>query len=167
MYGRKRKTVKVPSDPSEAFGKALKTAFNILGYKDNTRKELCSKLTERGYSPETADAVCDYMAEKGYLNERRMLIRKVKYMAESRLYGKRRILFELSHKSFDPETLSGLDFECDEELSEIDFVQICLRLLIKKGGQRDQKTYAALMRCGHTPSDIKAAYKEIEKLQEE
>ena len=35
---------------------------------------------------------------------------------------------------------------------------ICGKLLEKRGGVRDEKTYAFLRRYGHTPSDIRAAY---------
>lgn len=159
MYNKPRK-IKVPTDSSEAFGKALKTAFNILSYKDNTSKELKGKLTDRGYLPETVEDVCSYMAEKGFINDERMMYRLVRTLACTKLYGKRRIKQFLCQKDFDKETLNSLDFE-NEEISDIDFADVCYRLLKKRGGERDEKTYAFLVRHGHSPSDIRAAYKRM------
>lgn len=164
MYGRVKK-VNVPQDPKAAFEKALRTAFNILGYKDNTRKQLISKLEERGYGAETVESVVEYMTEKGYLNDNRMMISLVRSMAEKKLYGKRRIVQELRLKKFEDDDISSLDFE-DTELSDIDFTEICFRLLKKRGGERDQKTYAFLLRHGHTPSDIKSAYRMMQQYEE-
>ena len=53
MTFRKKKKVRIPDDPEEAYRKALKTAMNIVGYKDNTEFTLREKLSERGYSGET------------------------------------------------------------------------------------------------------------------
>lgn len=160
------KKVRVPSDPEKAYGAALKTAFNILGYKDNTVYQLKEKLMERGYSPETVDSVCDYMISKGYLNDIRMIQRSARSLALSKLYGKRRIMRELSLKHFSNEAYQTLNFDGDE-LCDIDFAEVCLKLLKKKGGARDEKTYAFLMRYGHSSSDIKKAYELLNKENKE
>lgn len=157
MTFRKKKKVRIPDDPAEAYRKALKTAMNIVGYKDNTEFALHEKLTERGYSGETADAVCEFMKSKGYVDDSRMLIRTARSLAVGKLYGKARIRQELAAKHFDREVLASLDWDC-EELSDIDFSEMCLKLLKKRGGEKDDKTYAFLKRYGHSSSDIKAAY---------
>ena len=158
MFDHSAKRVNVPSDPEKAFAKALKTAFNIIGYKDNTEKQLKDKLTERGYDSDTVDAVCSYMTEKGFVCDERMLYRLVSRLATSKLYGRARIMQEIKRRDFAPEVLDSFDFE-NEELEDVDFVDCCLRLLKKKGGARDERTYAALRRYGHSPSDIKEAYR--------
>lgn len=155
MY--KKRKVRIPDEPDKAFAQALKTAFNIVGYKDNTLYQLREKLSERGYSEETVDSVCSYMTEKGFVDDRRMLYRLVRSLACSRLYGRARIRQELKRRHFDPEALESFSFE-DEELEDLDFVQNCLKLIKKKGGRRDERIYAALIRYGHSPSDIKKAY---------
>lgn len=157
MTFRKKKKVRIPDDPEEAYRKALKTAMNIVGYKDNTEFTLREKLSERGYSGETVDAVAEFMKSKGYVDDSRMLVRTARSLALGKLYGKARIKNELAMKHFDREVLAALDWDC-EELSDIDFAKICGKLLEKRGGVRDEKTYAFLRRYGHTPSDIRAAY---------
>lgn len=157
MINRQVRKKRVPSDPKEAYTAALKTAFNIVGYKDNTLFQLREKLTERGYTEDTVNAVCEYMTEKGYVNDVRMIMRSARSLALSRLYGKKRIVYELSHKHFSVDAMNALNFD-NEELCDIDFAEVCLRLLKKKGGERDDRTYAALIRYGHSVADIKKAY---------
>ena len=160
MYNRRKKPKAVPSDPEEAFGAALRTAFNILGYKDNTEYQLREKLNERGYNEQTVDAVCSYMIEKGFINDERMLYRLVRSLADSRLYGRARIKREIVRRHFSQNALDTFDFD-NEELEDVDFVENCLKLIKKKGGMRDERTYAALVRYGHSPSDIREAYKRL------
>lgn len=157
MTFRKKKKVRIPDDPAEAYRKALKTAMNIVGYKDNTEFTLREKLSERGYSAETVDNVTEFMKSKGYVDDSRMLIRTARSLANGKLYGKARIKNELAQKHFDREVLSSLDWD-SEELADIDFAEVCLKLLKKRGGTRDEKTYAFLRRYGHSPADIRAAY---------
>jgi len=159
MYKRPRK-VRIPDSPEEAYRNALKTALNIIGYKDNTEGQLRDKLAERGYAPETVEDVVAWMIAKGYVNEERMLYRTIHLLAEGKGYGKMRIRQELQRKQFKPETLNALRWD-DEELADIDFAHVCLRLIRKRGGVRDEKTYAFLRRYGHSASDIREAYRRL------
>ena len=157
MNNRKPRRVRIPDSPEEAYRNALKTAMNIVGYKDNSEATLRQKLAERGYAEETVDGVLGYMVAKGYVNEERMLYRTVRLLAEGKLYGKERIRQELQRKAFRSDVLAQLDWS-DESLADLDFAVLCYRLLKKRGGQRDERTYAALRRYGHASSDIKKAY---------
>ncbi len=164
MYKKRRASA--PSDPEKAYGAALRTAMNIVAYKDNTLHQLRSKLTERGYTDATVNDVCEYMISKGFINDTRVIFRYARSLALNKLYGKRRIMRELSLKHFTREAYDAFSFESDE-LEDVDFVEICLKLLKKKGGERDEKTYASLVRYGHSPSDIKEAYKRLKNENEE
>ncbi len=157
MTGNRKRTRKVPDDPARAYSAALKTAMNIVSYKDNTERTLYRKLSERGYQADTVEAVVEFMRSKGYVDDGRMLLHTARNLALVKLYGKARIRNELSLKGFDRETLDSLDWS-GEELCDIDFTEICLKLLKKRGGERNEKNYAYLRRYGHTSSDIKAAY---------
>ena len=154
-----------PSDPEKAYGAALRTAMNIVGYKDNTLHQLKTKLTERGYAEKTVNDVCEYMVSKNYVNDTRMIFRSARSLALNKLYGKKRIMRELALKRFTDEAYDAFSFD-DGELDDIDFVSVCLKLLKKKGGARDDKTFAFLMRYGHSVSDIKEAYKRLENEDE-
>lgn len=151
--------------PEESYQAALKTALHILGYKDNSERMLAEKLTERGYTPETIEEVKDFLVKKGYLNEERMLVNTARSLALGRGYGRRRIVSELRRKKFEEARIASLDFESD--LEEVDFVSVCQRLIQKRGGARDEKTYAFLLRYGHSPADIREAYRRIEKSRNE
>jgi SOS response regulatory protein OraA/RecX len=100
------------------------------------------------------------MKAKGYVNEERMLYRTVHLLAEGKGYGRMRIRQELQRKQFKAETLNALDWE-NEELADLDFAAICLRLIQKRGGLRDEKTYAFLRRYGHLTADIREAYRRL------
>ena len=70
MTFRKKKKVRIPDDPEEAYRKALKTAMNIVGYKDNTEFTLREKLSEnaicriQSYTIETMAAEHDRIFQK-------------------------------------------------------------------------------------------------------
>ena len=157
-------------DPEEAYRAALKTSLNILGYRDNTEAQVREKLLERGYTEETVNAVIAWLLAKRYLDDERMMLAAVRQLSLGKLYGKARIRQELRRKHFSSEAIEALDWE-SEELSAIDFTEICLRLLKKRGGMRDEKTYAFLVRYGHQGSDIRAAYRllaeEMKTIEEE
>ena len=161
-FCKRQKQIKIPDSPDEAFKKALKTAFNIVGYKNNTEYDLRHKLLERGYFSETVEDVMQYMKQHGFIDDRRMLFAEIRTLALTKLYGKARIKQELLIKHFDRTLISELDWDCDE-IGDIDFGQICLKLVKKRGGQKDQKTYAFLKRYGHTPSNIKKAYDDLKE----
>ena len=160
MYNRRKKPLRIPEAPEEAYRAALKTALYIVGYKDNTEAQLRDKLTERGYTAKTVEDVVAFMTAKGYLNDERMLYRAARLMAEGKGYGKRRIRQELQQKKFRNGLVSALDWE-RKELADIDFAEICRRLIVKRGGVRDEKTYAFLCRYGHTVADIREAYRRL------
>ena len=160
MYNRRKKPIPISQAPEEAYRAALKTAFNIVGFKDNTEAQLRDKLTERGYEAETVDDVVAFMIAKGYLNDERMLYRTARLLAEGKGYGKMRIRQELQQKKFSSDGIAALDWE-REELADVDFIEICRRLIVKRGGARDEKTYAFLRRYGHETADIREAYRRL------
>ncbi len=162
MNKRRGKPAPRNATPEEAYHAALKTAFHILGYQDNTEAQIRDKLTERGYSPETVENVVAFLLTKSYLDESRMLHRAVRSLAEGKLYGKLRIRQELARKRYRPDVLASLDWE-GEELGDLDFAAICYTLLRKRGGERDEKTYAYLRRYGHSNADIKEAYRRLKE----
>ena len=65
-----------------------------------------------------------------------------------------------------PEILNALRWD-DGELADLDFAAICLRLIRKRGGVRDEKTYAFLRRYGHSTADIREAYRRFAEEEED
>ncbi len=142
----------------EKYKKALKSAVGILAYADCTAKTLAEKLSKKGYDRETSDFVVDYVVSRGFLNEERYLGRFVEFLAEKKLFGKRRIALEIYRKGFD----SDIVRDCLPDIIErIDFGEIAYSAAKKLNkGDRD-KLYASLLRMGHSFSDSSAACKRI------
>ena len=140
------------------FKKAARSALNMLDYADCTEKKLREKLARKGHDEDAIDFAVSYAKKVGYLNEARYLENAVYAIANSKLYGKRRLVTELYTKGFKREDIANIDF------SEIDFAANCAKriLKIKNRYSDERKLYAALMRYGFSPSDIKDAFRIIE-----
>ena len=65
-----------------------------------------------------------------------MIFRAARSLALGKLYGKKRIVRELALKRFSDEAYDAFSFDSDE-LEDIDFASVCLKLLKKKGGARE------------------------------
>ena len=144
------------------YEKAVRTAFNILDYADNTEKKLREKLKRKGHPPEAVDFAVEYAKKSGALDDRRYMRRLAEQMATVKLYGRRRIVNELYVKGFKKSDILSLD------LSGVDFGALCAGRIKKTASrypERD-KMYAALLRYGFTPGDISRAYETIEEEEE-
>ncbi len=142
--------------------KAARSALNMLDYADCTEKKLREKLSRKGYDEDEVDFAVKYAKKVGYLNEERYLANAVYGIANSKLYGKRRLVAELYSKGFKREDIANIDFD------EIDFVSNCAKRIekIKNRYSDGRKLYAALMRYGFSPSEIKDAIRITEEENE-
>ena len=131
---------------------AMRTAVSLLAYKENTRKELFSKLVERGYSGENAAKAVNFSVEKGYLSEERYLNRYVESCVKS-LYGRKRILMSARKKGFDEELLT------DDLFDSVDFEEYCYSALLKCKKPTANKARNALLRRGYFSAEITRALK--------
>ena len=133
---------------------AKRTALSLLACKENTERELFEKLRDRGYAPEEATQAVEYVKGKKYLDEERYYIRLVENAANTKLFGKTRILQEIRLKRFSAETVA----KCAEKaFAEIDFEENCRRALAKIYRGDKRKAAMALMRRGYGQNEIKAA----------
>ena len=141
-----------PTVPPE-YEKAVKTAFNVLEYADNTEKQLREKLKRKGHAPDAVDFAVNYAKETGALDDLRYMRRLAERLATVKLYGRRRIVNELFVKGFKKSDILSLD------LSEVDFGVLCAERMKKTASRypEREKMYASLLRYGFTPSDIAAA----------
>ena len=146
--------------------RAFRTACNVLGYADRTEGYLREKLNGKKYDPEIVERVISMMKEKGFLNEERMLLRQVEYMSRVKLWGKRRILYEIPQKGYTKETLASFDIGC-EELSSIDYVENCVKLIGKKKEEDPGKLFAFLTQYGYSGDEIRRAMKIARERKEE
>ncbi|MBR5515939.1 MAG: regulatory protein RecX [Clostridia bacterium] len=135
--------------------KAARSALNILGYADNTEKKLREKLTRKGFNEDERDFAVGYAKKMGYLNEKRHLEMAVYSLANTKLYGKKRIVQDLYVKGFKKSDIAQADF------SEIDFPKNCAKRIrqTKKNYSDVNKLYIALLRYGFSGDEIKEAFK--------
>jgi len=136
---------------SEECTRARKTAVNILSFSDNTELRLREKLAAKGYSREAADDAVEYVICRGWLDEQKQAESVLRYLAEVKLFGRRRILQELRKRGFRRTVIDSCDFD------SFDFAVNCRRLWEKRGNMDDERTVAYLIRAGYNGDDIRAA----------
>ena len=151
-------TTRTMNDRENQLKAAIRTGLNIIGYKDNTEKMLREKLARRGYDCDVVEDAVGYLKSKGYLNEMKMLDSAVHSLALSKLYGKPRIIRELTAKGFSRDSIS--DYFASGEADDIDFFSICRKAFEKHGGETDRKTYAYLCRRGFGADEISRVFRE-------
>ena len=135
------------------YEKAVKTAYNILDYADNTEKKLREKLARKGHAPDAVDFAVEHAKKTGALDDLRYMRRLADRLATVKLYGRRRIIAELYAKGFSRTDILSLD------LSEVDFGVLCAERMRKTASRypEKEKMYASLLRCGYAPADVAAA----------
>ncbi len=136
--------------------RALKTAYNILAYADNTEAKLRRKLAERDYEADIIDEVVETVRASGALDEERMLVSKLNYLINTKKYGRRRVAADLRKLGFSRELVESVDWD------DFDFIAACASQIKSRGGL-DDKTFAALLRRGYLVSEIKAAAKIVDE----
>ena len=139
---------------------AVRMALSLLAYKENTEKELRTKLIDRGCSEEDADSAIAYVVQKRYLSEERYFMRFVESCARTRLLGRRRILAEAKRKGFSEKTVSAF---AEKAFGAIDFDECCFEAYKKCRLPTKEKIVQALLRKGYGIDNIKAAFRKAGK----
>lgn len=146
-------------DLQAQYRRGREKAYDLLGYRDHSRKELYEKLL-RYVSPEAAEQVCDLMEEQHFLDDERYAKKFAKYFLETKKWGQRRAKFELMHRGISAELAENALEEAEVDPVE----QICAvierkytRFLNGEDPKDRKKLVAALMRLGYNYSDIREA----------
>ena len=157
-----REDVSEIMDADERY-RALKKAFEILGFGRNSARVLEDKLRHRGFKPIIAHDIANYMRDNGYIDEDDDAKREVD-LCVAKMWGSRRILMHLHEKGYGNEAVNS----AKEYMSTIDFVDVCVKLVrakyktLPKDNAERQKIIAAIVRHGFSMTEIKAAAKIIE-----
>ena len=106
---------------------AKKAAISLLAYKEQTEKELFSKLLEKGFSKEDAAEAVAFTVEKQYLSERRYYLRFAEFCGKNKHFGRRRIVQEARRKGFSDRTIAEYT---EEALQDVDFDESCYAALL-------------------------------------
>ena len=142
--------------------RARERAYYLLGYRDHSAKELYDKLIKNA-RPEIAAEIVALMQEQGYINDEDYAGKLARYYLQSKRWGARKTLFEMTRRGIDRETAQLAIEECG-----VDYVEQIRQIIDRKYAQYlndgdykgKQKVIAALTRLGYGYSDIKAAISE-------
>ncbi|MDD6265630.1 MAG: regulatory protein RecX [Clostridia bacterium] len=146
----------LPDSIPQEYKKAVANAVNIMNYADNTERKLREKLARKGNNSDAVNYAVEFVKKQGILNDKRYLNHISERIANGKLYGKRRVIFELYTKGFRREDIEELDF--DE--MEVDFAENCAERIrkTKKQYSTNEKLKAALLRYGFSGDDIREAF---------
>ncbi|MDR0884054.1 MAG: recombination regulator RecX [Oscillospiraceae bacterium] len=160
-YARKNTADTVP-----CYDKAL----DLLARRAHSVAELTRKLAERGYSEEQIDSTIARLEDYGFLNDQAYATHLAEKLRDSRGFAPRRIAQELRQRGVQrdetEETLSALseDFDAGEAIRALLAGKFARHLDSEQGRRR---AAAALQRMGYGYSDIRAAFRAIEQMEDE
>ena len=106
--------------------KAIKYASYLLQFSDKSEKILRQKMREKEYSDEVINEALSVMRDSGIISDESLCLKKYISIANSKLYGPKRIRSELFSKGFSSE-----DIKNAEEKADIDFDILCSELCEK------------------------------------
>jgi len=147
---------------SEQLAAAIRKAANILSYSDNTRAKLIQKLRRAGFEADVCEEASREMVDRGLLREDRQLIHAIEYMAEVKLFGRRRIYMELVRRGFSQQLVEDY---AEGAMANVDFVENCYKLAQKQHIEPTEagrmKLSRALVRYGFSGDEIRCAVKRL------
>lgn len=141
---------------------AREKAYDLLGYRDHSCRELYDKL-RRYVRAEIAAETVAHLQELGYLNDEAYARKLAAYFLENRKWGARRACLELERRGIDRELARSAVASCEvdtaAQLRAVIERKYAARL--RTGDYRErQKVTAALARLGFGFDDIKTAIRE-------
>ena len=147
--------------------RAFNKATDLLSRRDHSSAELLQKLRQKGFDAESAQSAVEKLQDFGYLDDRRFAETYAAELVCSKGFGKRRIVTELFRKGIDREIISDVTdaLETPEDaLPALIERKFSRNLTTEKGVQR---TFAALVRMGYAPGEIKQALQQVSETLEE
>ena len=138
--------------------KAKQKAYTYLSYGDMSEKKLFEKLTRAGFDAEISALCIDAVKEQGFIDNTRYALSLARTMANSKLYGPRRIENELKQRGISGDdieyAISELDTDFDESIKKLVGTRF-------KFDPTDKKSVASvirsLLRYGYDYENIKSA----------
>ena len=139
---------------------AVKKAYDLLSYGDNSKKRLCEKLRQRGFDREIAEEAAEYAERIGAVDEKRQLRHTVEQLI-AKCYGRSRIKQELIKKGISREIIED---ELDELLEKLLKKQVDFSKLDSgpDGRKYREKVISAMFRYGYPPDIVRRMLREME-----
>ena len=129
------------------FYKAKSRAYNILSYRAHSKKELGEKI-KRKTGISNPEKVVSKMEEIGLIDDKKYALEYASHLFKNKLYGIKRIAFELSKKGISKENINFAIENLD--MNEYENIQ---KIVSKKNIQDEKekkKTIANLIRRGYS-----------------
>lgn len=129
------------------FYKAKSRAYNILSYRAHSKKELEEKI-KRKTGISNPEKVVSKMEEIGLIDDKKYALEYASHLFKNKLYGIKRIAFELSKKGISKENINFAIENLD--MNEYENIQ---KIVSKKNIQDEKekkKTIANLIRRGYS-----------------
>ncbi len=138
--------------------RAKRSAVNMLGYAACSERRLREKLARKGYARADIDTAIAYVRAKGLLNDARDAAHAVEYLANARLFGRRKIVETLYRKGYARNAIEAADWDA------LDFVAVCAEFLARHADtDADRETMIALARRrGFSAAEALAALRKLE-----
>lgn len=143
--------------------KAKAKAYGYLSYGDLSASALCKKLIRYGFSQEIAQAVCEDLTAAGYIDDARYALALAGYLANTKLYGPRRILQELYAKGVDRQISEQALYELDADFESNIKTLVAGKLSFDRSDRKQaSKAIASLVRYGYDYDMISEAIGSLE-----
>lgn len=137
----------------------IKYAVYLLGISDKSERQLRTKLKEKGYKPEVCDMALEVLKKNEYVSDRRFCRRKCEILANSKLFGPRRIVSELVAKGISADLCLGIIDELEIDFAEnleILFEKLTKSKSIDFSDRKEVKKLSdKLLRYGYSYYEIK------------
>ena len=144
--------------------RAIRKGSDLLSYSASSKVRLAHRLRSKGIDKESAENAAEHLEKMGLINEEADVERQVASCLK-KLWGKKRIYRELCAKGYGSDIVGENISLIDEET----LVQNCAILIKKKyrvipdEPNEVKKIIASLVRYGYTFSEIKEAFRIIQK----
>lgn len=143
------------------FSSARDKALKFLSYKARTKKEVIEKLKTYDYTEEVIDRVINLLEKYDYINDEKYAKALIKYLANSKKFGIKRIKFELEQKGIKKNIICELLEEADFDETESALLLIRKKLRNKELDDKEKiRVYNFLLRKGFNNAVIKEAFYE-------
>jgi SOS response regulatory protein OraA/RecX len=162
ISGEQMSCLELLSEVSAAYGSACAS----FAYTPSSLRALWLKLVQKkGFAREVADRAIELVRKRGFVDEVQIALRRAE-LCVGKKWGRTRIMMQLRRDGFEDEALDAVREYLD---CEVDFVENCAALIVKKYGEvptdrrEREKIFASMSAMGYTGGQIKQALEYVEE----
>ena len=138
----------------------MEYALHLLSRENYATYVLYGKILDRGANVELADQIIARLTKEGLLNDELYAKTYAEDVAELRLYGKNKVLFNLHQKGISNQIIDNLSFPREKEVEKaINYVKVLDRKFLK--APKNKKVGKALLALRERGFDLDVAKEAI------